>query len=51
MYGEVYHQDIENILAMEDMISDSDRMQSDLNKQKKEFEKKLKKQGKDFNRI
>jgi hypothetical protein len=51
MYGDVYHEDIENFLAIDEMIDDSNRMQADLDKQKKEFENKLKKQGKDFNRM
>lgn len=51
LYGEVYYDDLENIIAMEELIEDSKRMAEDLNKQKKEFFEKMKRQGKDFNRL
>jgi hypothetical protein len=38
-------------MALDEMMDDSTRMKEDLNKQKKEFENKTKKQGKDFNRL
>lgn len=51
LYGEVFHNDLENIMAMEELVEDANRMDADLKKQKKEFESKNKQQGKDYNRL
>jgi predicted ribosome quality control (RQC) complex YloA/Tae2 family protein len=50
-YGEVFTRHLDEILALDDMLEDSHRMKNDLENQKKKFENKMKKQGKDFNRL
>lgn len=51
IYGYVPIDKLKNIVGLDEMISDSSRMQADLDKQKKEFENKMKKSGRDFNRL
>lgn len=51
LYGYVPIDILENFLALDDMSADSHRMKKDLEKQTKEFENKMKKKGKDFNRL
>jgi hypothetical protein len=51
LYGFVPIDILENFLALDDMSADSHRMKKDLETQTKEFENKMKKKGKDFNRL
>ena len=50
-FGFVPHRYLAELVALDDMMHDVKRMDTDIKKQTDDFKKNMKKQGEDFNRL